>query len=72
LLGFLVYHWVDPSPLEWWLSVVSKVVGTPLGEHIAWLPGSIPSFAIAFVASLGLARISSPGIETPIPSEARP
>ena len=72
LLGFLVYHWVDPSPLAWWVSAITKVVGSPLGERLAWLPGSIPSFAIAFMAAIVMARVSSPRIETPSFPEAHP
>ena len=48
LLGFLLYHWISPSPLEWWSEMVRSVVGTPLGETYGWLSASIPAFICAF------------------------
>lgn len=47
--GFLLYHWISPSPLEWWSGMVRGLVGTPLGETYGWLSASLPSFALAFI-----------------------
>ena len=70
--GFAVYHWISPSPLEWWSDAVRAVVGTPLGERFVWLNASLPSFAIAFLAALCLpspeGRKGSP-LQSPSPSD---
>ncbi|HET7481236.1 MAG TPA: cytosine permease [Actinomycetota bacterium] len=64
IAGFLVFHLVDPSPLGWLIDLVSKVIGAPLGERIAWLPGAIPSFIVAFLVTLGSSRIDTrPAVE---------
>jgi len=56
-LGFIVFHWVNPSPLGWWIETVDAVFGEPLAAKVSWLPGSIPSFVAAFVVTLVIARI---------------
>jgi putative hydroxymethylpyrimidine transporter CytX len=72
LLGFVVYHWVDPSPLGWWLTTIRNLFGSPLGEKVTWLPGSIPSFLVAFGVTLAMTRLSSADIHDPSLAEAHP
>lgn len=63
LSGFVVYHWINPSPLEWWLRVNESVFGTPLSVTLPWLCASVPAFATAFLLGLALPRdISSPQV----------
>lgn len=57
VLGFFVFHWVNPSPLGWWMDAMSGMFGPPLSTKISWLPGSVPAFAAAFLATLLLPRI---------------
>lgn len=47
IAGFLVYHWISPSPLEWWTQLVTDVVGDPLSYRFPWLSASPASFAVA-------------------------
>ena len=56
LAGFLVYHWINPSPLEWWLNLNQSVFGDPLWVSIPWLCASVPAFATAFLLGLLLPR----------------
>lgn len=49
LAGFLVYHWIAPTPLSWWARLVSSIFGSPLSERLPWLGASLPSFAVAFL-----------------------
>jgi NCS1 family nucleobase:cation symporter-1 len=49
LFGFAVYHWIAPTPLDWWRSLVVGLTGSPLSESAPWLGASIPSFAAAFL-----------------------
>jgi putative hydroxymethylpyrimidine transporter CytX len=57
--GFLVYHWVVPTGPAAWVHGVKDVLGTPLSERLPWLAASIPSFAVAFLLTLVVARLSS-------------
>lgn len=59
IAGFLVFHWINPSPFAWWLEVTASVFETPLSETVPWLGGSLPSFAVAFLLALALPRLSS-------------
>ena len=69
-LGFLLYHWISPSPLEWWSEMVRSIVGTPLGETYGWLSASIPSFICAFAIAALMApkyhdeRMPAPDTDT--------
>jgi NCS1 family nucleobase:cation symporter-1 len=56
IAGFVLYHWISPSPVESWVSFVTKVFGTPLAERLPWLGASIPSFVLAFALTLVLTR----------------
>jgi NCS1 family nucleobase:cation symporter-1 len=53
LLGFLVYHWINPTGPSWWTDRVASVAGSPLAARFPWLGASIPSFLIAFLVALG-------------------
>jgi putative hydroxymethylpyrimidine transporter CytX len=46
--GFVVYHWIAPTPLGWWSDFVVDLFGEPLSARINWLGASLPSFAVAF------------------------
>ena len=59
IAGFLVFHWINPSPFAWWLEITASVFETPLSETLPWLGGSVPSFAVAFLLALALPRLSS-------------
>jgi nucleobase:cation symporter-1, NCS1 family len=59
LAGFLVYHWVIPTGPESWIKGVEAVLGTPLSVRLPWLAASIPSFGVAFLMTLAIARLSS-------------
>ena len=50
--GFLVYHWISPTGPEGWVGAVEALFGVPLGERWPLLSASIPSFAVALVATL--------------------
>jgi nucleobase:cation symporter-1, NCS1 family len=64
--GFVVYHWITPVGPEWWVNGVSKVLGSPLSEHLGWLGASIPSFCVAFALALipGLSSARHSPLET--------
>ncbi|MDQ3941060.1 MAG: cytosine permease [Actinomycetota bacterium] len=57
--GFAIFHWINPSPLEWWVKLVTSIAGTPLSERLPWLGGSLPAFLVAFSLALVLPRLSS-------------
>jgi putative hydroxymethylpyrimidine transporter CytX len=57
--GFLVYHWVVPTGPAAWINGVEDLLGTPLSVRLPWLAASVPSFAVAFLLTLLVARISS-------------
>lgn len=54
--GFVVYHWISPSALDWWYRFVTSIVGTPLSERVTWLGGSVPAFLVAFLLTLVTGR----------------
>lgn len=62
--GFIVYHWINPSPLGWWLRVTEDVFGGPLSAEVPWLSASVPAFLVAFLAGLALPRDISSGPTT--------
>jgi nucleobase:cation symporter-1, NCS1 family len=57
--GFLLYHWVVPTGPASWIHGVQAIVGTPLSVRLPWLAASLPSFGVAFLLTLAVARISS-------------
>ena len=56
IAGFAVYHWINPSPLDWWLDVTGAIFGTPLSATWGWLNASIPAFLTAFVLGVVVFR----------------
>lgn len=61
LVGFSVYHWINPGGLPaWWTDMTATFLGAPLIDTVAWMPASIPSFTIAFLLALLLPRVSWP------------
>ena len=59
VIGFFVFHWVNPSPLGWWMDAMSGLFGEPLSARVPWLAGSIPSFAASFLVALALFRTTN-------------
>lgn len=57
IAGFFVFHWVNPSPLGWWMDLMATMFGAPVSTRISWLPGSIPAFVVAFLVTLILPRL---------------
>jgi putative hydroxymethylpyrimidine transporter CytX len=61
IAGFLLYHWINPSPLEWWLETVTSAVGDPLSVTFPWLSASPAAFLLAAALALVASRpVSSP------------
>jgi nucleobase:cation symporter-1, NCS1 family len=56
LAGFVTYHWINPSPLGWWLDLNQDVFGAPLVSRFGWLSASIPAFLVAGALGLFLRR----------------
>jgi NCS1 family nucleobase:cation symporter-1 len=54
--GFVVYHWINPSPLDWWLELNASVFGDPLVARLPWLNASVPAFLVAFLLGAVLLR----------------
>lgn len=52
LAGFVVYHWISPSPLDWWIELNHDLFGDPLSVRLPWLSASVPSFLAAFTLGL--------------------
>ncbi|MDQ4025786.1 MAG: cytosine permease, partial [Actinomycetota bacterium] len=67
--GFVLYHWIAPTGPAWWLEWSESLVGTPLSARFPWLSASLPSFAVAFLATLVMGRRKRATIMTP-PHEA--
>jgi putative hydroxymethylpyrimidine transporter CytX len=61
--GFLVYHWIAPLGPGWWIGAWNAVPGAPASAGLPWLCASVPSFAVALVLGLVVARArgSRPG-----------
>jgi nucleobase:cation symporter-1, NCS1 family len=45
LAGFVVYNWINPGTVSWWVSVVHTVFPKP---GLTWASASIASFVVAF------------------------
>jgi purine-cytosine permease-like protein len=73
LLGFAVYHWIAPTPLEGWSGAVETLyadwLGLPFPLFGGEVPASIVAFAVAFAAAalLGLSRSRRGGAEAAPP-----
>jgi putative hydroxymethylpyrimidine transporter CytX len=65
IAGFVVYHWISPSQLDWWLDIIDVLPGAPLSNEAGWLNASIPSFLIAFVVTLAVSPRAGRDISSP-------
>jgi purine-cytosine permease-like protein len=54
--GFVLYHWISPSPLGWWMDLVTGVVGDPLSVTFPWLSASPASFLLAGTIAVAASR----------------
>lgn len=61
IAGFVVYHWINPSPLDWWLDATGAIFGTPLSARWGWLNASIPAFLVGFGLGMIVFRDISSG-----------
>lgn len=57
VLGFVVYHWIVPTSVDWWTELTKSVWGLSLSSTRPWLGGSIPALMVAFTAHLALQRL---------------
>ncbi|HJR45134.1 MAG TPA: cytosine permease [Actinomycetota bacterium] len=70
--GFLAYHWISPSPVDWWMRLTTGLLGDPLSVQFSWLSASIPSFLVALVLGLVVLRdISSESLDEPATHQQR-
>ncbi|HVE76999.1 MAG TPA: cytosine permease [Actinomycetota bacterium] len=60
IAGFLLYHWIAPTPLPWWTSLINNVVGHPLSTKLPWLGASLPTLLLAFLLHLAIGRPRTP------------
>ena len=64
IAGFVTYHWINPSPLGWWLALNAQVFGDPLVVRFPWLSASLPAFLVSLaLGALLLRDISSEPIQ---------
>ena len=56
LTGFVTYHWINPSPLKWWLDLNASVFGEPLVARLPWLSASVPAFLVSLLLGALLLR----------------
>ena len=55
LAGFLLYNWISPGTVEWWVNAMDALFSGllrlpfPLGDELTWLGASIPAFLATFV-----------------------
>ena len=52
VVGFVVYHWAQPTGPTWWIEMVGELPGAPLAGTATWLPASLLSFIAAFLLAL--------------------
>ena len=71
LVGFAVYHWIQPTGPTWWTDRVRDLLGTPLNEQIEWIPASIPAFIVSFALQAVLVAASRRDV-SPLPVEKGP
>lgn len=57
IAGFAVYHWIAPTPLDWWRNLTTGLLGQPLSEQLPWLGASVPSFATSFLVHLAVGSL---------------
>lgn len=66
LVGFVLYQWISPTPIEAWTGVLGGIVGSiglpfPLAPQFG---ATLPSFAISFVLYALIDRLASRGPTT--------
>lgn len=59
--GFVIYHWINPSPLDWWLELNAAIFGDPLVARFPWLNASVPAFLVSFLLGAVMLRDISSG-----------
>jgi NCS1 family nucleobase:cation symporter-1 len=75
LVGFLLYNWISPGTLDWWVSAMEGLFSGllhlpfPLTEQFSWLGASIPAFLVAFGLYALLGRRYALGEPPPAPVE---
>jgi len=63
LAGFLLYNWISPGSLSWWVNGMEGFfhgllrLPFPLDEKVSWLNASIPAFLLSFVLYALLSRL---------------
>jgi NCS1 family nucleobase:cation symporter-1 len=63
LLGFLLYNWISPGSLSWWVNGMEGFfhgllrLPFPLDEKVPWLSASIPAFLLSFVLYALVSRL---------------
>ena len=63
LAGFLLYNWISPGSLSWWVDGMEGFfhgllrLPFPLDEKVSWLNASIPAFLLSFVLYALLSRL---------------
>jgi putative hydroxymethylpyrimidine transporter CytX len=63
LAGFLLYNWISPGSLSWWVDGMEGFfhglfrLPFPLDEKASWLNASIPAFLLSFVLYALLSRL---------------
>ena len=63
LLGFLLYNWISPGSLSWWVDGMEGFfhgllqLPFPLDEKVSWLNASLPAFFLSFVLYALLSRL---------------
>ena len=62
LAGFLLYNWISPGSLSWWVDGMEGffhglfMLPFPLDEKVSWLNASLPAFFLSFVLYAVLSR----------------
>jgi nucleobase:cation symporter-1, NCS1 family len=72
LVGFGMYHWINPTGPAWWVDRIAKLVGTPVWERVEWLPASLPAFIAAFVLQAVLVAVTGRSGESRAQRELEP
>jgi len=77
LLGFLLYNWISPGSLSWWVDGMDGFFNGllrlpfPLDEKVSWLSASIPAFLLSFVLYALVSRLPQGKTAAPEPVSAR-
>jgi NCS1 family nucleobase:cation symporter-1 len=63
LLGFLLYNWISPGSLTWWVDGMEGFfhgllrLPFPLDEKVSWFSASIPAFLVSFILYALVSRL---------------